>query len=318
MGTFLDEITEGQRERELMQLVREQKITPEELERVMVPFPIKIQIQTASPCNAACVMCPWPDTKKTLPQGRMSEELFEKLVLQLVGKKVERTSLFLMNEPLLDKRLARFTRFVKKHLPETATVIYTNGELLTAEKAIDLAESGMDEINVSVVGFDRAGYESIMKGIDYDVVMANLDAVGTLARAGKLGKTAVRIVGLEFDEAVRGMAEFEARTGLEVLLKQVTTRAGLIDLDELGIERKTDPRFRACQRPFVKAYVLYNGDLVLCNCDWERVTVMGNVGVTPLSELWVGAQLSQIRREHLLQKLTPGSLCAKCDYPFLP
>ena len=78
-----------------------------------------------------------------------------------------------------------------------------------------------------------------------------------------------------------------------------------------------EERFSACQRPFVKAYVLFNGDVVLCNCDWSRTTILGNVTEASLEEIWNGPEYANIRRRHLLGELRAGSVCARCDYPYL-
>jgi len=130
-----DRATEGERERALMSAVRSGAVDPDRLDAALLPFPVKIQIQTVSPCNAACVMCPWPATKDVLPQGSMADAVYERVVGQLAGRGVERTSLFLMNEPTLDRRLARRTAHLKRVVPETTALIFTNGLLLTADFA---------------------------------------------------------------------------------------------------------------------------------------------------------------------------------------
>ncbi len=320
MTTDFDRRTEGERERALMARVRGGTLGRAELAGALPDFPLKIQIQTFSPCNAACTMCPWPATKDTLPQGRMEEEVFELLVDQLAGRGVERTSLFLMNEPLLDKRLEAFTAHLKARVPETTALIYTNGSLLTAKRARALAEAGMDEVNVSVVGFDAASYAAIMRDISFDAVMANLAAVAAARRAGDLGAMEVRVIGLEFPEALCGIEEFRRKVDLELFLKPVTNRAGLIDVDAFDAPpfSKEDEgrRFLACQRPFVKAYVLYNGDVVLCNCDWERTTIVGNLRERPLADIWRGEKLTTIRGWHLDAAPPEKSICGRCDYPY--
>jgi radical SAM protein with 4Fe4S-binding SPASM domain len=283
----------------------------------MLPFPVKIQLQTVSPCNAACTMCPWPATKDLLPQGAMQEPVFERIVGQLAGRGVERTSLFLMNEPTLDRRLERLTAHLKRVVPETTALIFTNGLLLTGARAQALADAGMDEIDVSVIGFTAAEYGKVMHGVDFATVMQNLDEIGELQRRGRLGRLRLRIVCLEFPGLRESAAAFTARTGLPVELKAVTNRAGLVDLRRLGVANAMAPRPTACQRPFVKAYVLYNGDLVLCNCDWMRTTVIGNVMAQPLEALWRSQLLMEIRRQHLRGSFVKDSLCARCDYPYL-
>jgi MoaA/NifB/PqqE/SkfB family radical SAM enzyme len=317
VNTPFDRSTEGERERQLMQAVRSGTVAPEQLEEFALPFPVKIQIQTVSPCNAACVMCPWPATKDVLPQGVMAEPLFQRLVDQLAGRGVERTSLFLMNEPTLDRRLERLTAYLKRVVPETTALIFTNGLLLTGDRAEALAAAGMDEIDVSVIGFSEAEYAKVMHGIDFASVMRNLDEIAARQAQGRLGSLKLKLVCLDFPGLRESAAAFSARTGLHVYVKPVTNRAGLIDLDAIGVANTEAPQPRPCQRPFVKAYVLYNGDAVLCNCDWMRTTVLGNVADTPLEQIWRSHQLDEIRRHHLRRAFPKGSLCARCDYPYL-
>lgn len=318
MNQPFDRATEGERERTLMAEVRGGQIRPEDVEARSLPFFVKIQIQTLSPCNAACVMCPWPETKTALPQGRMDEAVYRSIVEQIAGRGVERTSLFLMNEPTLDRRLEDFTRILKQAEPRTSALIFTNGVLLDGARAEALAAAGMDEIDVSVIGFDRATYQRNMPGIDYERVMLNLAEVGAAARAGRLGSLAIKVIGLDLPGVRDGVREFEQRTGFSVFLKACTNRAGLIDTAGLGAAATKAPRPRACQRPFVKAYILYNGDMVLCNCDWMRTTIIGNVRERSLEELWRSQLLMEIRRHHVRASFPDGSLCAKCDYPYLP
>src|SRR5262249_47475291 len=167
---------------------------PDRLDSAMLPFPVKIQIQTVSPCNAACVMCPWPATKDVLPQGSMTDAVYERIVEQLADRGVERTSLFLMNEPTLDRRLSARTAHLKRAVPDTTALIFTNGLLLTADLAEALADAGMDEITVSVVGFTPEEHSKVMHGVDFATVMANLDAIGERQRQGRLGPPRLQIV----------------------------------------------------------------------------------------------------------------------------
>jgi MoaA/NifB/PqqE/SkfB family radical SAM enzyme len=311
----IDRLTDGPDEVELMARVRSGTLTRSGLAALLPPFPLKIQIQTASPCNAACEMCPWPDTAARLPQGVMTDEIYARVVEDLVGRGVLRTSLFLMNEPLVDPHLAARTRLLKERVPETRALIYTNGSLLDGARALALARAGMDEITVSVIGFERASHERLMN-VDHERVLANLVEVGRLLREGELGALVLRVVGLDFPEARAGLDGFVARTGLVPFLKPVTNRAGSVEVERFDPGRRLAP-FRACQRPFVKTYVLYNGDVVLCNCDWERTTVLGNVLDAHLGEIWRGPALEEIRAWHLAGELDPRALCARCDYPYL-
>lgn len=247
----------------------------------------------------------------------MERETFHRIVDQIQGRGVERTSLFLMNEPLLDHRLEEFTAYLKQREPRTSALVFTNGVLLTGDRALSLAAAGLDEIDISVTGFDRETYEKVMPGTDYDTVMDNLRRVGRLHGEGRLGDMTVKVVGLTVPGAEAGAKRFEEKTGLPVYMKPVTNRAGLIDTDKLGGGGEKTDVLTQCQRPFVKAYVLYNGDMVLCNCDWMRTTIIGNVAKATLEELWLGKAMMDIRRAHLKGRFPDALPCRECDYPYL-
>ncbi len=315
--TRYDRITEGRSEKELLRKLRGGDLTPDNLEVHSLPFFVKIQIQTSSLCNGMCTTCPYPETRSILPQGEMAEELFNEVVDQIKGRGVERTSLFLMNEPLLDPRLDRFTTHLKSMDPDTWALVFTNGLLLTGDRTLSLAHAGMDEINVSINGFDRASHNRVTKGIDFDQVMRNLADVGRLLQGGQLGGMRIKVVGLSFPGMEEGAKEFRDRTGLPVYLKPVTNRAGLIDTEKAGGSVSKSDTMTACQRPFVKAYVLFNGDMVLCNCDWMRTTVIGNIRSTPLEELWNSRAMMDVRRAHIRGVLPKNLPCGSCDYPYL-
>lgn len=312
--TELDRMTEGTREKALVEKLR--RGTTDDSDWTLPFFP-KIQIQTTSFCNASCVTCPYPVTSNEQSMGRMDESLFRDIVSQMRNRNVERVSLFLMNEPLLDRRLGDFTAHVSDELPDARTTIITNGVLLDGDRAEALARAGMGEISVSVNGFDGSAYGATMKGLSFDRIVENLREVSARSRSGRLGEMEVRVVSLDIGSARDDAAAFAADVALPVYLKPVANRAGSVRLEDFcDTPTRNGPR-HACQRPFVKAYVLFDGSLVLCNCDWARRVVVGSLHESTLEELWLGPVLTRIRRQHALQQIPRGSLCAACDYPVL-
>ncbi|MCA8977975.1 MAG: SPASM domain-containing protein [Planctomycetes bacterium] len=313
----IDRITEGERERALLERLRSGAVTAESIERESLPFFSKIQIQTTTLCNAACTTCPYPETSRQLPMGEMTAATFERILAQMQGRPVERVSLFLMNEPTVDRRLEHLTRLTRAAMPAAKVTIITNGKLLDGDRARALAAAGMGEITISVNGFDARAYGATMQGLRFDRILRNLEEVGAAWRNGELTGLDLRITALDLGDAARLAPEFAARIGIPVFVKPVTNRAGSVDTTALGVACPTAAAPRGiCQRPFVKAYVLYNGDMVLCNCDWQRSTIFGNVHDTTLEAMWRGAALMAVRRDHLRGTFAATSPCARCDYPY--
>jgi len=314
MGRF-DALSTGRVEAELMEALRSQRISADRLEQELPSFFYKIQIQTQSYCNAQCRTCPYPETQATQSMGRMSMDLFCRIADQLAGRGVERTSLFLMNEPLLDKRLEEMARYLRSVDARTRITLITNGSLLDLARAQSLAASGVDEITISMNGFDRESYESTMQGLTYDRLLDNLTEIGGCREGGGLGELDLRIVALDMGHARQQARDVQEQTHLPVYLKPLTNRAGAIDGADLDPRAQPAETRGLCQRPFVKAYILHDGRALLCNCDWARTTVVGNVTEQSLEEIWNGPELMAHRRG-LLEGPLPD-LCRSCDYPFL-
>jgi MoaA/NifB/PqqE/SkfB family radical SAM enzyme len=107
-------------------------------------LPIRaIQIETLGYCNYKCSFC--PTNQIDMAKGRMTDELFEKIVGELHDFDGE-IRLYLRNEPLLDKRLLRFVQMVKGRT-KASILIQTNGSLLTEEIAAKLAPLATIQMN---------------------------------------------------------------------------------------------------------------------------------------------------------------------------
>ncbi|MBK8977784.1 MAG: SPASM domain-containing protein [Planctomycetes bacterium] len=313
----IDLLTQGEREALLLARLRGGEVRPADVAALSLPFFTKIQIQTTTLCNAACTTCPYPTTSRALPSGWMDDATYERILEQIAGRGVERLSLFLMNEPTVDKRLEDFTRRARAAVPEALVTIITNGKLLDGARAVALAAAGMGEITVSVNGFTAASYDATMVGLRFDRILANLREIGARRDAGELGDMDVRVTALDLGDVAERAPEFAERTGLPVYIKPVTNRAGSVDVATLGVGPAARTRRQPCQRPFVKAYVLWNGDMVLCNCDWLRSTIFGNVHANTLESMWRGDRLMEVRRHHVDGDFPTDSPCARCDYPYL-
>lgn len=293
--------------------------------RAAVPAgPLKVQVQTHTRCNAACVMCPYPVVAGAagFPHRTMSEALYDRLLDQLAGRPVERFSPFLMNEPLLDRRLATLVGRARVALPATTLGLFTNGAALTPARAEALAAAGLDELCVSLHGFDAATCESVM-GLPYDRLLARLRAVVALHAAGALGPLHLQIVTGDAPE-VTGRSppppDWLAPYVLRKAFSNERAVAGEAAPSPVSAgcaaPRATSLPRPLCQRPFVKLYVMADGECVMCNCDWRRRTALGSLARTPLTAIWQGDAYEALRRRHVRRDFPAGDPCAVCDYPW--
>jgi MoaA/NifB/PqqE/SkfB family radical SAM enzyme len=128
---------------------------------IVVADPVCLYLETTNRCNLLCTTCPrtYADLE---PQADMSWELFTRIVDQVPN--IARVVLHGVGEPMLVKDLPRMVRYLKDR---GAYVLFnTNGTVLTAKQGRELAQSGLDELRVSLDAAD-AGTFLLIRGKDY-------------------------------------------------------------------------------------------------------------------------------------------------------
>jgi radical SAM protein with 4Fe4S-binding SPASM domain len=121
---------------------------------------IQVHIETNSVCTRSCHYCIFGIKK--VPAKYMASPLFFAIIDQLVAIRfVGRISLFELNEPLTDKRIYDFTRYVSCVLPDCYQVLVTNGDILNRERMDTLFANGLDLLAIN--SYDE---ESLKKNED--------------------------------------------------------------------------------------------------------------------------------------------------------
>lgn len=266
-------------------------------------FPLKIQIQTTTACDAKCSFCP----KSSLPDERrqMTEELFNRIIAECRREKPDLIELYFHGEPLLDDRLEIFCTRTKNHCPDSLVAIITGLTSLSADRAGSLAASGLDVMFVSV---NTPGeFSEIMLTKMLESVARSQD----IFQKHDKQLVVVTLGNLHDRQTAALYQQHCARLGLTLESFRATSRIGDARLDRYFCADDRPPQ-RLCERPFTKAYIRYNGDVVLCCEDWHYQRVLGNVKTSSLSEIWNGPDYLSVRRE-LLDK-QPKHPCDRCDY----
>ncbi|GAB7023756.1 radical SAM/SPASM domain-containing protein [Salidesulfovibrio brasiliensis] len=275
-------------------------------------FPRAVQIQTTSLCNARCLFCGYVDTYKDLPQGHMDDDLFKKIADECCSNYVGRVSTYLMNEPLVDPKQAERLAYLNRHRKfVTKTKINTNGALMTPDVSEALIDSGLRHLWVSVQGYSEETYRKSMN-LSLTKVLDNIDALLDLKekKNAKLPKVSVttldtKLVHDELDYARKHWADRDVKFKIHSL----DNRRGT-DLSDLAMA-KPKPK-RNCDLFLKQAYVLYNGDMIICCHDWRRTVVLGNVGEQSIKEIWNSKHFKDIIREYQAGDFSNCEVCRTC------
>ena len=282
--------------------------------RPLPSFPEVVQIQTITGCNARCVFCPNSILYDKLPKGTMEWDLFRKIIDEICKYNVKRISPYLMNEPLLDRDLPRKIKYIAENKrKDTIIKINTNGSLLDDEMAEALIESGLDRINFSVHGITKRTYESQMVGLNLEKVLENIDMFLSIKKKKGASKPRVRVTMVrtrEVEKEIDYIKKYWESRGVKVNIRKLENRAKK-EIVMRGINSVEWKPFSICDRMFRQAYITFDGKVVLCCVDWERTTVLGDLNVHTLKDVWNSQYYMELRRKFLKGDLS-NMLCSKC------
>jgi radical SAM protein with 4Fe4S-binding SPASM domain len=232
-----------------------------------------IEIEINSHCNRACSYCPNVNQAR-LEQGLMSKELFDKILVQLKAINYqERISFSFYNEPLLSPDLDYFSREVKKYLPKTNLLIYSNGSLLTKSKLDNLISAGVDYFVIT----KHENEENFV----FDQTLRDLSS-----------------------DFVQKYIQYQSHTELKL-----TNRGGLLPKIVKTIETINLP----CTIPLHMMTITNQGSIIPCFEDYHQVHSMGNVNLNSLEEIWSSKEYSEFRKKILFGMRRNYEVCSKCN-----
>lgn len=222
------------------------------------PEPDCVFIETTTACTRSCPWCT-RHYYEVRPEY-MPEPLFMKIITDLGSLNFRgRLSLFQNGEPLIDDRLSRWLQISKQYCPDSFTLLFSNGDLLTPEKAIELSDSGLDAIKVNT--YDTAAYTRALETIS------------------RLGHAYTKRIILE---------DYSER-------QDWSNRGGTVPFRNSRIR----PDNAVCPRPFRQMYISWKGAVPQCCSDYLHKEIMGDVSVQSISDVWTGAKFSLVRESLL-------------------
>ena len=308
-------------------------------------LPIKLDIENVSRCNFACTMCAvskWPHRRR----GRdMCLHEFKALIDEQHG--LVEIKLNGLGEALMQGdeyfEMIRYARSKRIWVRMT-----TNASLLhMRNNHRKLIDSGVNEIDISIDGADKATFESIRRGSKFEQVTANCKLLNDYARSKNLRRT--KMWTLVQEENYRRLDEHVALAqdlgfrhlvfslnlhgwgdpALEDRNRKVTVDDRLSDaylwsLVEQGAASKIRVSFWRVNEKFDTAALKHR-----CPWPFERAVVTSDLRTVPccmigdpdmfeigrgsgkgFSELWGGEEYAEFRRAHLEGKIP--QVCKGC------
>jgi MoaA/NifB/PqqE/SkfB family radical SAM enzyme len=264
--------------------------------------PETVLIETVASCNAACVFCPLGDKEIAgqVPKGKMTDELFGKIVGELAANPPKQIIPCFTNEPFLDVHLLARLKLIRQRIPSAKITVISNGSLLTEKVCREMLEAGVpDLIDISFQGMDQAAYEKTMVRLDFnqtrDRIVRFIELQKEIgAAAPEIRVNMVRTALIE--PSIEQARQFWTELGVRVTVAPMENRGGTVASE--GLAEGMRP-FLECRRPFNTLVIAFDGTVPLCCVDFTRQTVVGNVKDSTIHEVWNGARMMAIRRAFL-------------------
>ena len=285
------------------------------LDKKQFPFPRRVTVELTNHCNLNCPMCPRqylvkrPDYK----EGFMDRELYQKIIDEMAEYPNIALVPFFRGESLLHPEFIEMLGYAKEkgikpiQLATTATLL--NGKI--TQSLLDLE---IDFISFSLDAFGKEGYEKIRVGANYEKVMENIENFLVERQERGLKRPEVQVSAVETEEAKGKLSEFTSFWLKKVervrIYKEHSTdgRFGSLDSPDLKEERKP------CLKPLSDMVIYWNGDVALCNHDWNRKEPFGNIRKEGIREVWNGKNYNEIRRKHFENRAEEDPACKDCDH----
>jgi MoaA/NifB/PqqE/SkfB family radical SAM enzyme len=248
----------------------------------------------------------------------MSDDLFRKVIDEvLTFPFIQKINPYLFNDPLVDKKLPDKLAYIaqkkgKRRRPHVRMT--TNAGLLTDEMGSQLLHSeGLDEINFSFHSIQPDVYEAMMPPLKYDRVMGNILRFKALWDRYPGKKPRLKIWTVRTQPVIDNLPREKAywkKVGIGLLARKLDNRAdSKIELLQLGEGEYTAVPF--CVIPYWRAYVMWNGDMVMCCVDQERSNLLGNCTEHSIRDIWQNAAYQELRQRWRSKQLQ-GLLCENC------
>ncbi|UCE53753.1 MAG: radical SAM protein [Desulfobacterales bacterium] len=277
--------------------------------------PDHVQIQTVTGCNAACIFCPNGKTKRHIPIGRrMHWDLYRSIVDQCIALGVRRYSVYLMNEPLLDRELPERIAYLSARIKKPQySKITSHGGLLSERMAMGLLDSGLDKLRISVLSLNPETYWNIMR-LPLKKTLRNLDRLLELKKKGGYKKPRLEILmvdSIHTREEIPSIRRYWKDQGIKLFIQTVENRADQENIRDTAVSAYQLGSFSWCRRMIDQIYILYDGRMVQCCSDWEQRSIMGDLTKSSLADIWYGAHYTDHRRR-FAEGDVKGMICECC------
>jgi len=284
-----------------------------------------MSIEPTNRCQLRCPGCPSGLHQLNRTGGVMDLDLFRQ-VIDESGKNLIWLNLFFQGEPLLNRQLGEMIRYASQR--NIFTSVSTNANLLDANWAGILVNSGLDHLIISVDGMDEEVYQRYRVGGTLSKVMHGLDQL-MKAREGLRHRLMIELqfVVTRYNEhQVDAFLSWAAASGADLWrlksaqLENLEGASELVPMNDARSRYRVDGSGRLiiknklanhCWRAWSTPVLTWDGFLVPCCFDKQAQHAYGNIVEGSLREVWKNKKAGNFRRQ-ILSNRRGIPMCNNC------
>ena len=282
--------------------------------------PLYLSIETTSICNASCIFCTYPTSKRK--KGVMSLPLFEKIIedyARMGGGPVNLTPL--EGEVLLDPFLEKRLEILRKYAEIRQVIVTTNGIALErySDQQIRRFLEDFSIIILSIGGLDEATYKTMYNVDRFPQVKKGME------RLLKLQKEvsdpahlsfAFRTNDCDFETRFKLQLDNYRNQGVKVSHMNVYGNiCGIIpDNEEKGLVflPNNKKKYLPCVYPSLTMNIAWDGAVSACCCGFLGEGIwIGHAEKESLAEIWSGEKRLELIDSFAKKELLP--VCRDCS-----
>lgn len=283
--------------------------------------PFRLAISVSEVCNFKCSYC-FRSVSDTISTGYttkpfMDMELFYQIIDQAkhFPSRIKKIFLNITGEPLCHKDLPEMIKHVKTEIADTTVCIQTNGSLLTPQLSERLAQSGLDDMLISLQGISAEQYWTMSRAkINFEKFVENIKYLYSIKK--KSMKLYVKIPDLSLKTGEE-QAYYELFNPIcdQATVEKINPVFDEVDYSKLGIDQASTAnrigtdygRQEVCSIAFYGLSVTTNGNVYPCVQSIVPCT-FGNITQSPLLDIWNGEA-----RSSFLKTMLRGESIPRCD-----
>ena len=290
--------------------------------------PYVVYLEPSGYCNFKCKFCHQyenPEKMKELA-SLMSFNTIKKLVsdLQNFDSKIRLIRICGQGEPLINKRLGTYVKYLHESNVAEKIELITNGSLLKG-KIVDFIAKHVTRVAISIEALDGDGYHDLVGSeVKFDEIVNNVKEMYT-NRDKCIVHVKIPSISVKSEKEKKKFFDTFKNISDEMNIEHIVPLWPKLNISEaltplLNKKSRWDKNYnerKVCVQIFKGLQVCANGDVVPCCVDWERINLLGNINNTSFDELWIGQQLKDLQNQHLCgnkDKISPCSDCTMNDY----